>query len=203
MITRLLPLTNYISGAENETQRALLGRTNGNEILKCAHRRPRPCWRWLQLQPIVRFPSVVLSSIMIVITIIMITIIMIMIVTQDKINFISWRFYISWASAAASYFMQSIYHATYIYAMALQWRHNVRDGVFDHQPHDCLLSRLFRRRSKKTSKLCVTGLCAGNSPVTGEFPTQRASNADNIPIWWRHHVITAGRSNEVDDCLVF
>ena len=43
------------------------------------------------------------------------------------------------------------------------------------------------RKSKKTSKLRVTGLCAGNSPVTGEFPAQRASNADNVSIWWRHH----------------
>ena len=33
----------------------------------------------------------------------------------------------------------------------------------------------------------VTGLCAGNSPVTGEFPAQRASNAENVSIWWRHH----------------
>ena len=33
----------------------------------------------------------------------------------------------------------------------------------------------------------VTGLCEGNSPVTGEFPTQRASNAENVSIWWRHH----------------
>ena len=47
----------------------------------------------------------------------------------------------------------------------LRWRHNERDGVWNHQPHDCLLSRLFRRRSKKTSKLRVTGLCAGNWPV--------------------------------------
>ena len=45
-----------------------------------------------------------------------------------------------------------------------------------------------RHRSKKTSKLRVTGLCAGNSPVTGEFPAQRASNAENVSIWWRHHV---------------
>ena len=44
-----------------------------------------------------------------------------------------------------------------------------------------------RRRSKKTSKLCVTGLCAGNSPVIGEFPAQRTSNAENVSIWWRHH----------------
>ena len=70
---------------------------------------------------------------------------------------------------------------------SLQWRHNDRDGVSNHQPHDCLLNRLFRRRSKKTSKLRVTGLCAGNSPVTGEFPAQRASNAENVSIWWRHH----------------
>ena len=70
---------------------------------------------------------------------------------------------------------------------ALQWRHNGGDNVLTHQPHDCLLDRLFRRRSKRTSKLRVTGLCAGNSPATGEFPAKRASNAENIFIWWRHH----------------
>ena len=61
-------------------------------------------------------------------------------------------------------------------------------GVSNHQPHDCLLNRLFRHRSKKTSKLRVTGLCEGNSLGTGEFPAQRASNAENVSIWWRHHV---------------
>ena len=71
----------------------------------------------------------------------------------------------------------------------LRWRHNGRDSVSNQQPHDCLLNRLFRRRSKKTSKLRVTGLCVGNSPGTGEFPAQMASNAENISIWWRHHEI--------------
>ena len=52
----------------------------------------------------------------------------------------------------------------------LQWRHDGRKGVSNHQPHDCLLNRLFRCRSKKTSKFRVTGPCVGNSPVTGEFP---------------------------------
>ena len=69
---------------------------------------------------------------------------------------------------------------------ALQWHHNEHDGVSTHQLHDCLLNCLFRRISKKTSKLRVTGLCAGNSPVTGEFPTQRTRNAENVSIWWRH-----------------
>ena len=69
----------------------------------------------------------------------------------------------------------------------LQWHHNGHWGVSNHQPHDCLLNRLFRRRSKKTSKLRVTGLFAGNSPVAGEFPAQMASNAENVSIWWRHH----------------
>ena len=46
----------------------------------------------------------------------------------------------------------------------LQWRHNGHDSVSNHQPRDCLLNCLFRRRSKKTSKLRVTDLCAGNSP---------------------------------------
>ena len=71
---------------------------------------------------------------------------------------------------------------------ALLWHHNGHDGISYHQPHDCLLNRLFRRRSKKTSKLRVTGLCAGNSPGTGEFPTQMASNVENVSIWWRNHV---------------
>ena len=81
----------------------------------------------------------------------------------------------------------------------LQWHHTDRDGVSNHQPHDCLPKRLFKRRSKKISKLRVTGLCegnspvtstglcAGNSPVTNEFLAQRASNTENVSIWWRHH----------------
>ena len=70
---------------------------------------------------------------------------------------------------------------------SLQWRHNEHDGVSNHQPHDCLLNRLFRWKLKKTSKLRVTGLCEGNSPVIGEFPAQMASNAGSVCIWWRHH----------------
>ena len=69
----------------------------------------------------------------------------------------------------------------------LQWRHNERNGVSINQPRDCLLNHLFKRRSKKTPKLRVTDLCAGNSPVTGEFPVQRANGAENVSIWWRHH----------------
>ena len=71
-------------------------------------------------------------------------------------------------------------------AKPLRWRHNEHDGVSDYQPHYCLFNRLFRRRSKKTSKLRVTGLGEGNSPVTGEFPAQMI--AENVSIWWRHHV---------------
>ena len=70
-----------------------------------------------------------------------------------------------------------------------QWRHNERDGVSDNQRLECLFDRLFRRISKKTSKLCCTGLCEGNSPVIGEFLSQRASNAENVSILWRHHSI--------------
>ena len=84
---------------------------------------------------------------------------------------------------------KSLFDQWRLIVKSLQWRHNERDGVSNYQPHDWLFNRLFRRISKKTSKLRVTGLCVGNSPVTGEFPTQRASNAENVPIWWRHHVI--------------
>ena len=66
-------------------------------------------------------------------------------------------------------------------SLTLHWRHNKRCGVSNHQHHHCLLNRLFRSRSKKTSKLRVTGLCAGNSPVTGEFPAQMVSNTEMFP----------------------
>ena len=52
----------------------------------------------------------------------------------------------------------------------LRWRHNDHDSVSNHQPHGCLLNRLFRRRSKKTSKFRVTGLCVGNSPGPVNYP---------------------------------
>ena len=67
---------------------------------------------------------------------------------------------------------------------ALRWRHNGYDSVSNHQPHDCLLNRLFRRRSKKhqssaslsfvwgihrdrwipRTKGQLRGKCVGNSP---------------------------------------
>ena len=61
---------------------------------------------------------------------------------------------------------------------AITVTHNERDSVSNHQRLYCLLNRLFRRRAKITSKLRVTGLCA-----------QRASNAENVSIWWRHHAL--------------
>ena len=45
----------------------------------------------------------------------------------------------------------------------------------------------FGRRSKKTPKLRVTGLCEGKSPGAGAFPAQRARKAENVSIWWRRH----------------
>ena len=72
-----------------------------------------------------------------------------------------------------------IYTYTYIYAapgfLTLHWRHNERDSVSNRRRLHCLLNCWFRRESKKTSKLRITGLCIGNSPVTGEFPAQKAS----------------------------
>ena len=74
------------------------------------------------------------------------------------------------------------------------------DGVSNHQPYDCLLNHLFRRRSKEASKLRVTGLCEGNSPVTGEFPAQRASNEENVSIWWSHHENGSGSEALPQSC---
>ena len=40
---------------------------------------------------------------------------------------------------------------------------------------------------RKHKTLRVTGLCKGNSPVTGEVPAQRASNSKNVSTWWPHN----------------
>ena len=63
-----------------------------------------------------------------------------------------------------------------------QWRHNERDNVSNHWRLGCLLNRLFRQRSKKTSKLCVIGFCEGDAPMTSGL-----SSRGKFSIWWRHH----------------
>ena len=84
---------------------------------------------------------------------------------------------------------ENSHYATYIShnKHTLQWRHNGHDSVSNHQRLYCLLNCFYGHRSSKTSKLCVTGLCEGNSPGTGEFPAQMATNAENVPIWWHRH----------------
>ena len=79
----------------------------------------------------------------------------------------------------------------------LQWRHNERDSVPNHQPHDCLLNRLFRRRSKKTSKLRVTGLCAGNSPH--KWPVTRKMFRFDDVIMSICNVDTTGNKSKQND----
>ena len=62
-----------------------------------------------------------------------------------------------------------------------QWRHNDHDGYSNHQSHDYLLNRFCRRRSKKTSKLRVTGLFWGihRSPVN--FPNNGPVSRKKLP----------------------
>ena len=76
-------------------------------------------------------------------------------------------------------------------ALPLWLRHNDHESVSNHQPHECLLNRLFRRRSKKTSKLRVTGLCVGNSPGPVNSPhkgpvTRKMFPFDDVImyLWW-------------------
>ena len=56
-------------------------------------------------------------------------------------------------------------------------------------------------RSKKTLKLHLTGLCQWNSPVTEGFPSQRASNAENVSIWWYHHVMILHHASDTVDSI--
>ena len=83
------------------------------------------------------------------------------------------------------------------FSVSLRWRHNGLDSVSNHQPHDCLFNRLFRRRSKKTSKLRVTGLFAGiyRGPVnsTHKWPvTRKMFPFDDVIMWIKLHTYGDG-----------
>ena len=64
--------------------------------------------------------------------------------------------------------------------LPLQWCHNERDGVSNHQPHHCLLNRLFKVQIKESIKAPRHWPLWGE--FTGDFPAQRASNAENVSI---------------------
>ena len=84
-------------------------------------------------------------------------------------------------------YYQVIMTTSCILHIPLHWHHNERNGISNRRCPDCLLNHLFRCRSKKTSMLCITGPCEGNSLATGEFSAQRASDVENVSIWWHHH----------------
>ena len=82
-----------------------------------------------------------------------------------------------------------------VHSATLHWRHNDHDGVSNRQPHGCLLNSLFRRRSMKTSKLRVTGLCVGNSPGPVNSPhkgpvTRKMLPFDDVIMSWQQHIPT-------------
>ena len=89
---------------------------------------------------------------------------------------------ISWLFVCA--FLWIITHVNSFQRDQKHWRHNGRDGVSNHQPHDCLLNRLFRLRSRKTPKLRITGFCARNSPVNSphKWPVTRKMFPFNVVI---------------------
>ena len=71
---------------------------------------------------------------------------------------------------------------------SLQWRHNERDGVSNHQRLDCLLTCFIQAQNKENLKAPRHWPLWGEFTGTGEFTAQKASSAENVSIWWRHHV---------------
>ena len=72
---------------------------------------------------------------------------------------------------------------------SLQWRHNGRNGVSKHRCLGCLHNRLLRRRSKKTPKIRVTGLCGGIHRWTVNSPhkwpiTRKMFPFDDVIMWY-------------------
>ena len=106
---------------------------------------------------------------------------------------VSTNSFVTWGMSSKNHrsiFVWNVYHICVKLlklSSTLQWRHDECNGALNHRLIDCFFNRSFRRRSKKTSKLSVTCLCEGNSPVPSEISAQRANTAENVSIWWRHH----------------
>ena len=84
-------------------------------------------------------------------------------------------------------------------AFSLHWRHNDHDGVSNHQPHCCLLNRLFGRRSKKTWKLRVTCLCAGFHLMTSSCSCPVDLSASMV-IYFKCEINRCGRMYREQIC---
>ena len=71
----------------------------------------------------------------------------------------------------------------------LHWHHNEHDGVSNHWRLRFFYLTFYSGRDQRIYQSSVSlCLCEGNSPVTSDFPTQKASNVENASIWWCHHV---------------
>ena len=68
----------------------------------------------------------------------------------------------------------------------------------NHQPSDYLLNRFFKAQMEENIKAPRHWPLGGNSPVTGEFPAQKASNAENVSIWLCHHVSSCACDPAID-----
>ena len=106
---------------------------------------------------------------------------------KANVMYIQFEKYTSWITAAS------------LRGQSLQWRHNERGGASNHETSPLFAQLLVQAqiKTKQTSKLRVTCLCWGNSPMTSEFSTQKARNAENVFIWRRHHNNLTHGANDV------
>ena len=72
--------------------------------------------------------------------------------------------------------------------ISLQWGHNERDGVPYHQRLGCLLNRLFRLYKKKNINAPCPWPLWRESTGDRWIPLTKASYAENLSIWWCHHI---------------
>ena len=90
-------------------------------------------------------------------------------------------------------------------SFTFQWRHNDCGDMSNHQPHECLLNRLFRLRSKKTSTLRVTGLGEGNYRwrSCGEFLHDRSDVTHHSCAKFKCDISDVSKQIPIDSCSLY
>ena len=87
--------------------------------------------------------------------------------------------------------MSHLVYVVWIYDyLSLKWRNNERHCHSNHRRRDFCSTICSRAHQRKHWNPALLAFVRGNPPVNSGFPTQRASNAENVYMLWHLHATT-------------
>ena len=82
---------------------------------------------------------------------------------------------------------KTIHHHRYICVVCITVTSYEYHGISKHQQLKCFSTASLSYHQRKHQSSVLLALCEGNPPVTGGFPSQRASNSEIISMSYSYH----------------